>query len=58
MGQRIVSKKYELEGLDIPVLHYPQLLALAFGYEPSEIGMNLHTIKTSSLLEKVKGGSA
>jgi len=56
MGQRIVRKKYELAGLDIPVLHYPQLLALAFGYEPAELGLNNHTIKTSGFLEKVYGG--
>ncbi|MFW9954271.1 MAG: CoB--CoM heterodisulfide reductase iron-sulfur subunit B family protein [Candidatus Thorarchaeota archaeon] len=57
MGQRIVGKKFGVEGLDIPVLHYPQILALAFGYAPSEIGLDHHTIKTSSFMEKVRGGA-
>lgn len=58
MGQRIVRKKYNMEGEDIPVLHYPQILALAFGYTPSELGLEHHTIKTSSFLQKLQGGSA
>ncbi|MHA1907852.1 MAG: CoB--CoM heterodisulfide reductase iron-sulfur subunit B family protein [Candidatus Thorarchaeota archaeon] len=56
MGQRIVSKKYNLEGLNLPVLHYPQLLALAFGHNPTDIGLDLHTIKTSGFLQKMNGG--
>jgi len=58
MGQRIVSKKYNLEGMNIPVLHYPQVLALAFGYTPSEIGLDLHTIQTSGFLQKINGGGS
>ncbi|MFW9932713.1 MAG: CoB--CoM heterodisulfide reductase subunit B, partial [Candidatus Thorarchaeota archaeon] len=56
MGQKIVAKKYNEDDLDIPVLHYPQVLALAFGIDPSEIGLDLHTIKTTSFLEKFTGG--
>jgi len=57
MGQRIVGKKFNIEGLDIPVLHFPQLLALAFGHNAEDLGLDLHTIKTSSLVQKISGGS-
>ena len=56
MGQRIVGKKFDIEGLDIPVIHFPQLLALAFGYNVEELGLDLHTIKTTSLVQKISGG--
>ncbi|MHA1480380.1 MAG: CoB--CoM heterodisulfide reductase iron-sulfur subunit B family protein [Candidatus Thorarchaeota archaeon] len=57
MGQRIVGKKFDIEGLNIPVIHFPQLLALAFGHNAEELGLDLHTIKTSSLVQKISGGS-
>ena len=57
MGQRIVGKKFGIEGLDIPVIHFSQLLALAFGYNVEELGLDLHTIKTASFVQKISGGS-
>lgn len=57
MGQRIVGKKFDIEGLNIPVIHFPQLLALAFGHNVEELGLDLHTIKTTSLVQKISGGS-
>ncbi|MHA2602605.1 MAG: CoB--CoM heterodisulfide reductase iron-sulfur subunit B family protein [Candidatus Thorarchaeota archaeon SMTZ1-83] len=54
MGQRIIKNKYGIEDLDIPVLHYPQVLALAFGFSPKEIGLQQHTVSTSKLVAKLK----
>ncbi|MFW9846039.1 MAG: CoB--CoM heterodisulfide reductase iron-sulfur subunit B family protein, partial [Candidatus Thorarchaeota archaeon] len=57
MGQRIIKNKYNIEGLNIPVLHYPQLLALAFGFSPKEIGLHQHTASTSSFVSLLKEGT-
>ena len=36
-------------GLDVPVLHLPQLVGLALGLEPKELGMNKHVVSTRSV---------
>ena len=56
MGQRGIKRKYEMDDLEIPVIHYPQILALGFGYSPEEIGLDLHTIKTDKFVAKIMGG--
>jgi len=56
MGQRGIKKKFAMDDLEIPVLHFPQIIALGFGYSPEEIGLDLHTIKTDRLVAKVMGG--
>jgi heterodisulfide reductase subunit B len=57
MGQRIIKNKFGIEDLNIPVLHYPQLLALAFGFSPNEIGLQQHTASTASFAAKLKAGA-
>ncbi len=39
--------------LDLPVLHLPQLIALALGLEPRQLGLDKHIISTQSLLDKL-----
>ena len=56
MGQRLIKKKFGMDDVDIPVIHYPQIIALGFGYSPEEIGLDLHTVKTDSFIAKIKGG--
>jgi heterodisulfide reductase subunit B len=56
MGQRGIKRKFEMDDLEIPVIHYPQILALGFGYSPEELGLDLHTIKTDKFVAKVMGG--
>jgi heterodisulfide reductase subunit B len=56
MGQKGIKRKFEMEDLEIPVIHYPQILALGFGYSPEELGLDLHTIKTDKFVAKVMGG--
>jgi succinate dehydrogenase / fumarate reductase cytochrome b subunit len=41
--------------LAMPVLHLPQLIALALGVEPQELGLNRHIVSTKSVLEKIRG---
>jgi succinate dehydrogenase / fumarate reductase cytochrome b subunit len=35
----------------IPVLHLPQLVALALDYSPDELGMNKHIVSTLKINE-------
>lgn len=56
MGQRSIKRKFEMDDIDLPVLHYPQILALGFGYKPEELGLDLHTIKTDRIVSKIMGG--
>ena len=44
---KVVNRK-----LDLPILHIPQLLGLAMGLEPEELGLNRHVVDTQPLLEK------
>jgi succinate dehydrogenase / fumarate reductase, cytochrome b subunit len=39
--------------LGIPVLHLPQLIGLALGFEPKQLGMNKHVVDTGEVQEKV-----
>jgi succinate dehydrogenase / fumarate reductase, cytochrome b subunit len=39
--------------LDIPVLHLPQMLGLALGLEPDELGMGKHVVSTREVQRKV-----
>ncbi|HEX8065896.1 MAG TPA: CoB--CoM heterodisulfide reductase iron-sulfur subunit B family protein [Thermoleophilaceae bacterium] len=39
--------------LGIPVLHLPQLVGLALGLEPKELGMHRHVVKTDAVQAKV-----
>jgi succinate dehydrogenase / fumarate reductase, cytochrome b subunit len=37
--------------LGMPVLHLPQLVGLAFGLEPKELGMNKHVVRPTSVID-------
>jgi succinate dehydrogenase / fumarate reductase cytochrome b subunit len=37
----------------MPVLHFPQLVGLALGLEPKELGMNKHVVSTRDVQKKV-----
>ncbi|WP_088242515.1 CoB--CoM heterodisulfide reductase iron-sulfur subunit B family protein [Calothrix rhizosoleniae] len=39
--------------LGLPVLHLPQLVALALGVSPQELGLNKHIVSTKAVLEKL-----
>jgi succinate dehydrogenase / fumarate reductase, cytochrome b subunit len=52
------AQKYVERPLDIPVLHLPQLLGLALGLTPKELGMNRHAVRTSEVQRKVARAAA
>jgi heterodisulfide reductase subunit B len=49
-NQRELSKDKEV-GYDFPVFYLSELVALAFGFKPEELGFNFHRVKATKLLE-------
>ena len=47
--QQPEAVKYVERDLDIPVLHLPQMVGLALGLEPKELGMDKHVVKTTEV---------
>lgn len=50
--QRKTGEKY-----NIPVITLQEVICLAFGLEPKDLGLDEHRIDTSSFLDKLNGGS-
>jgi succinate dehydrogenase / fumarate reductase cytochrome b subunit len=46
LAERLVGRQ-----LGMPVLHLPQLVGLAFGLEPKELGFGKHVVKPSSVID-------
>jgi succinate dehydrogenase / fumarate reductase, cytochrome b subunit len=51
--QQPAAARYVERGLDIPVLHLPQLVGLALGLEPKELGMGKHVVSTRDVQHKI-----
>jgi succinate dehydrogenase / fumarate reductase, cytochrome b subunit len=43
--------------LDMPVFHLPQVVALAFGATPEELGLSRHLIRTDAAIAKVQSSA-
>ncbi|MFM6620215.1 MAG: heterodisulfide reductase-related iron-sulfur binding cluster, partial [Dolichospermum sp.] len=46
--EKVIGQK-----LGLPVLHLPQLIALALGVSPKELGLERHIVSTKPVLEKL-----
>jgi len=53
LGQLQISRKFKTK-FAIPVLYYFQLLGLAQGFSPAEVGLGRHKISAKPTLEKLK----
>ena len=53
MRQKAIEKKYNVS-YQMPIIYLPQLIGLAMGIEPEELGLNLHFVETSPLISKLK----
>lgn len=51
-SQRRIERTFGAE-YNIPVLYYPQILGLAVGLEPEEVGLNMNRVSTARLLSKL-----
>lgn len=50
--QPTIEKTFEVE-YKIPVLYYTQLLGLALGFDPNELGLKKNKVKTDDLVAKI-----
>jgi succinate dehydrogenase / fumarate reductase cytochrome b subunit len=46
LAERAVGRE-----LEMPVLHLPQLVGLALGLEPGELGLNRHVVRPTSVID-------
>jgi len=53
LGQLEIKSKFK-EEYNIPVMHYPELLALAMGLKKEELGVETHRVKPFELLKTIK----
>ena len=51
--QQPAAARFVERGLDISVLHLPQLVGLALGLEPKELGMGKHVVSTRDVQHKI-----
>jgi len=52
LGQIVLGKKYK-KNLEVPVVYYFQLLGLAQGLKPEEVGLHMHKVKAKVLMDMV-----
>ena len=51
--QQPAASRYVERDLDLPVLHLPQMLGLALGLGPKELGLGKHVVSTGDVVRKV-----
>ena len=49
--QQPLAAKYSGRSLGMPVLHLPQLVGLALGLEPKQLGFNKHVVKPATVVD-------
>jgi succinate dehydrogenase / fumarate reductase cytochrome b subunit len=52
-GQQPEAAKVHKTQINLPVIHLPQLLGVAMGFNPRELGMSRHIVSTKSFAAKV-----
>lgn len=52
-GQQPEAAKAHKTQINLPVIHLPQLLGVAMGFNPRELGMSRHIVSTKSFAAKV-----
>lgn len=50
--QKAVEKKYNIK-LDMPIIYFTQLMGLAMGFAPDELGMGKHLVPCDKLIAKI-----
>ncbi|HET6275197.1 MAG TPA: CoB--CoM heterodisulfide reductase iron-sulfur subunit B family protein [Candidatus Cybelea sp.] len=53
-GQQPDAARVLKQDIGVPIFHLPQLLGLAFGFEPDQLRLNHHVVSTKGALEKVE----
>lgn len=52
--QKAVESKYNIK-IDLPVIYFTQLIGLAMGLDPKELGLSKHLVPTDKLIAKIGG---
>ncbi len=53
-GQQPDAARVLKKDIGVPIFHLPQLLGLAFGFEPDQLRLDHHVVPTKGALEKVE----
>ena len=53
-GKQADAEKHKQEQIDMPVLHLPQLVGLALGFSPKEMGLQKHIVSTKEVVKIVE----
>ncbi len=51
INQRTIERQFDVD-YRLPVLYYPQLLGLALGFTPEELGFRLNRVKASKIVQR------
>ena len=51
-GQQPKAAAQRGQKIDMPILHLPQMVGMAMGFTPKELGLGQHIVSTKSLIEK------
>jgi heterodisulfide reductase subunit B len=54
INQRSIERQYDVT-YRLPVLYYPQLLGLALGFTPDELGFRLNRVKAKKIIQEFAG---
>ena len=50
--QKAVESKYNIK-IDLPVIYFTQLMGLAMGFTPKELGLDKHLVRTDRVIERI-----
>ena len=54
-GKQADAERHKGQDIDMPILHLPQLVGLALGFSPKEMGLHKHLVSTAEIVKKVEG---
>lgn len=52
--QKAVEAKFNIK-IDLPIIYFTQLMGLAMGFDPKELGLSRHLVPTDKLIAKIGG---
>ena len=53
-GKQADAAKQENREIDMPILHLPQIVGLALGFTPGEMGLHKHLVSTKEVIDKLE----
>ncbi len=53
-GKQADAEEHKGEAIDMPILHLPQLVGLALGFSPKEMGLDKHIVSTDDVVKKLE----